>query len=409
MNKTLADNNMEIETNSQKNPIEIGMLEIRRHIPILYSFSKICKLNNTNVTIFTTKKLFNRLITYLDNWKDYNIILKKDRETIHSYIKRVETICNKNNIDLLFINTIHETFFDLISYIKFNPKSKIIFTVHHVNSWLKPKLVFDIKHPLITIDTNISSALIYKYIFPKFDAINVIYKPLKDYIESSTNFKREIFTIPTSIFEEKKILENQKNDKKLRITIPGLIQEHRKDYSAIFPAINKLFDLHQDKIELYVLGYPIGRFGKKIYDEFNNIKQKGNNIIIFNNFIPDKQFNNILNKTDVILAPIKIKTRADGIIQEEYGKTVGSGVVFNAIQYAKPIIVPAEFNMLPELKSSTLKYADSKELESILTELILNSKKLNKIKKGALINAKLFSLNNIQTYFKENILSWILS
>ena len=174
--------------NNQKNPIEIGILEIRRHIPILYSFSKICKINNTNVTIFTTKELFNRLVTYLDNWKDYNIILKNDRETIHSFIKRVESICNKNKIDLLFINTIHETLLDLINYIKFNPISKIIFIVHHVNAWLKPKLVFDIKHPLITTDTNISSALIYKYIFPKFDAINVIYNPLKDYINSSTNY-----------------------------------------------------------------------------------------------------------------------------------------------------------------------------------------------------------------------------
>ena len=130
MNKTLADNNMEIETNSQKNPIEIGILEIRRHIPILYSFSKICKLNNTNVTIFTTKKLFNRIVTYLDNWKDYNIILKKDRETIHSFIKRVETICNKNNIDLLFINTIHETFFDLINYIKLIQNQKLLKVYH---------------------------------------------------------------------------------------------------------------------------------------------------------------------------------------------------------------------------------------------------------------------------------------
>jgi len=241
----------------EKRPIEIGILEIQRHVSILYTFSRICKTKNTNVTIFTTKEIFSRLETYLKDKENYDIILKKNNESTYSFLKRVEHICN-HKIDLLFINTIHESLLDLIYYLKFNPKSKTILLIHHVNAWLKPKLIFNIKHPMRTIDTNLSSALICKFIFPKFDGINVIYHTLKDYIKANTDYEKEIFTLPTSIFENVKITEGQKDDGKLKIAIPGLIQKHRKDYSNVFPAFENVFENHKEKIKLYVPGFPVG-------------------------------------------------------------------------------------------------------------------------------------------------------
>ncbi|GAI96884.1 unnamed protein product, partial [marine sediment metagenome] len=276
---------------------------------------------------------------YLKDKKNYDIILKKDSESIYSFLKRVEHICNYK-IDLLFINTIHETCIDLPYYLKFQPKCKMILLVHHVNAWLKPRLVFNIKNIIKTIDTNLSSALISKFIFPKFDAINVIYHPLKDYIRENTDYEKEIFTLPTSIFENVKTTEEQKDDGKLRIVTPGLIQEHRKDYSAIFPVFEKLFENYKGKVKLYVLGFPVGRFGKQICDKFKDMEQKGCDVVIFDHFVPDNTFDDILTQSDIILAPIRIKTRADSDIEEIYGKTVGSGVIYNAIMYAKPIIVP---------------------------------------------------------------------
>lgn len=399
----ITENNL-----TSKRPVEIGIFEIRRHIPILYTFSRICKTSSTNVTIFTTKELYLRLETYLTekDKKNYDIILKEDDETFRSFVKRVETICNKK-IDVLFINTIHETLLDLICYLGFNPKSKTILLIHHVNAWLKPRLIFGIKHPIRTADTNLASMLIHRFIFPKFDAINVIYHPLKDYIRANTDYEKEIFTLPTSIFENAKTMKRQEDEGKLKIVIPGLIQEHRKDYSTVFPAFEALFKHHKEKIKLYVPGLPVGKFGRQIYNKFRDMEQKGCDVKIFDHFVPDDTFDDILTQSDIILAPIRIKTRADGDIEEIYGKTVGSGVVFNAIQYAKPIIVPAEFNMLPELESSTLRYSDSIELEQIVTELMSNPEKLHELKRGALTNSQKFSLKNLQDYFEKNILTWL--
>ena len=137
------------------------------------------------------------------------------------------------------------------------------------------------------------------------------------------------------------------------------------------------------------------------------MKKKGYKVLVFDSFVPDDTFDMILNKSDIILTPIRIKTRADSDIVEEYGKTVGSGVVYNAIQYAKPILVPSDFIMLKELDSSTLKYENSKELVTIINEFLSNPEKLKKLKLEASKNAHKFSLKNLQDYFEKNVLCWL--
>jgi phage host-nuclease inhibitor protein Gam len=178
-------------------PAQIGILEIRRHIPVLYTFCKICKTPQTKVTVFTTKELYLRLTTYLKDIDNYNFLIKEEKQSIRSFLKKVEKYCNEK-IDVLFVNTIHETLLDLLCYIRFNPKSKKVLVVHHVNAWLRPKLVFDPFHPIRTADTNAASVLIKQFIFPKFDAINVIYHPLRDFIKENINYEKKIFTFPTS-------------------------------------------------------------------------------------------------------------------------------------------------------------------------------------------------------------------
>lgn len=384
-------------------PSEIGILEIRRHVPVLYTFCKICKTPETKVTIFTTKDLYLRLTTYLKDTEQYNFVIKDEKESIKSFLKRVETYCNEK-IDVLFVNTIHETFLDLFCYLRFDPKCKKILVVHHVNAWIRPKLVFNPLHPIRTADTNAATLLIKQFIFPKFDAINVIYHPLKTFIKENTNYEKNVFTIPTSIFEDTYEDKGSKINNEIKVVIPGLVQKHRKDYSPVFSAFENLFSNYKGLIELAIPGLPVGKFGKQVYEKFSQMKKEGNEVEIFDKFVPDDIFNKLLIDCDIILAPIRIKTRADGDIEEIYGRTVGSGVIYNAIQYAKPIIVPKDFVMLPELETSTLTYSGEKELEQQITNLINNPDKIIQLKKEAYQNAQKFSLKNLQTYFLNEVL-----
>jgi len=59
----------------------IGILEIHFHVKFLYTMMRICNTKETNVTVFTTKKIFSRIETYLYNKSKYKIILKEENES----------------------------------------------------------------------------------------------------------------------------------------------------------------------------------------------------------------------------------------------------------------------------------------------------------------------------------------
>ena len=184
----------------EKNLIQIGIVEINCHIPVLYTFLRILSTPQTHVTIFTTRPLQKRLNTYLTGEEDITIILQDEKESRKHFIKRIETYTNKH-LDTLLVNTIHEVPHHLLPFLYLKPNKKMILTIHHVNTWLHQKIVFKPLHLIMTIETNIATFLIKGFILKKFDALNVIYRPLKDYITHHTTYEKPVFTLPTSVYD----------------------------------------------------------------------------------------------------------------------------------------------------------------------------------------------------------------
>ncbi len=382
---------------------EIGILEIYCHVKFLYTLSRICKTEKSNVSIFTTKEIFSKMETYIKNKSDYNIILKKENESKHSFIKRVEKICNEK-IDLLFVNTIQSTCLNFPHFFGFKPKCKIILTIHTANAWFNKKPVFSIKKIFRTVDTNLSTIIAKFIILPKFNAINVIYYPIKEYILDNTDYKKKIFEIPFEFFDEDIDIKSLRKDKKVMFVIPGQIEEHRRVYEDVLDTFEGLFKNFNEIIILYILGFPVGLYGNKILKMCKKLKEKGYAIKYYDDFVPENIYTKIMKDIDIIISPIRNKSIGIGVIAEIYGKTKGTAAVYEAIQYAKPLVIPNDFNIITELESSTLKYTDVKDLGNKLTKLILNKQKIEKLKEEANNNSKKFSLKVLQKYFIEEIL-----
>ena len=390
---------------SSKKQIQIGILETYSHVPIIENFCKIFNIKNVHITLFTTKKIKNRLESVYKDINRITILLKKESEGHKKFLKRVEIHCN-NKIDLLFINTIKENPLDLLYYVKFNPKTKTILTIHHVNTWLSKKTKLTTKNPIKVIKTKISIFLIRSLLIEKFDAINVIYSPLKEYIKKSTKYDKPVFTLPTSIHElsTKKL---KKTNKKIKIVIPGLISQRHKSFKPVFKALDALSEKNKKFVQIIILGRPMKNFGKNIQEKFLEYKKNGFDIVLFSEFIPDDIYKEEISRSDILLTPIKTDTKSNIEIFETYGKTIGSGLLYDAIKYAKPIIVPSDFNILQELNTSTMKYKDYNDLQNIIEDLIKNKKRLAKLKTEAQKNSKKCSLDFYQKYFKANILKWL--
>lgn len=382
----------------------IGILEIHFHVKFLYTTMRICKTKDTKVTVFTTKEIFSRIETYLNDKSQYEIILKENNESINHYLKRVEKICNEK-IDLLFVNTIQMSSIRIPPYINFKPNTKMILTIHMVNHWLKEKFAFGIKNIARAIDANISIFLIRRYILPKYNAINVIYPPIKDFIEKNTSYKKQIFTLPFNFLDKAKKVEKSEQNGKIRFILPGLIETYRRNYDLALDVFEKLFEKYGNKISLNVLGKPVGNDGDRIIKRCEKLRKKGYNISFSREFLPEDDYDKFSRESDIIFSPLNVITKRDTGIIEIYGKTEGSALPFEAIQYCKPLIVPQEFNVINEMKSSTLKYKSNEDLEKILIELIENKNKLEYLKKEAIKNSEKFSLEVLQKYFINEILN----
>jgi hypothetical protein len=389
---------------AKKKVINIGILEPYFHLKYLHTLIKICKTNETNVTVFTKKELFTRLQTYIDDKSNYEFVIKEKEKSMNSYLKEVERICNEK-IDLLFVNTIQFSTIRLPLFFNFKPKSKMILTIHMTNHWLKNRYALPTKNIFRSFDANISIYLTRKFILPKYDAINVIYPPIKEYIRKETKYQRPIYTLPFNFYIAKN--ENIIHSKleKIRFVIPGLIETYRRNYELALGVFERLFKKYGKKISLWILGRPVGAGGNKIISRCEELKKNGYEINYSKLFVPEEEYNMIMKENDVIFSPLNVKAKRDTGITEIYGKTEGSALPFEAIQYSKPLIVPAEFDLMKEIKSSTIRYNDSDELEKKLIEIIEDNKKLNDIQKQALENSKKFSLEILQNYFKKEILN----
>jgi len=219
----------------------IAILETHFHVKFLYTMMRICNIKDTNVIVFTTKKIYSRIETYLYDKSKYEIILKDDNEGLSSFLKRVEKICNEKKIDILFVNTIQMSSINISPYIKFRPKTKMIITIHVVNHWLKARFAIGVKNIARVIDANISIFLIRRYILPKFYAINVIYSPIKEYIIKNTNYKKQVFTLPFNFYDKTKKVERIKKESRIRFILPGLIETYRRNYDLALKVFERLW------------------------------------------------------------------------------------------------------------------------------------------------------------------------
>lgn len=385
---------------------EIGILEYHYHSIYLVTLAKVCNTKNTHVTIFTTKEIFSLIETYLEDKQQYTIIIKEEKESISSFLKKVEKICDEK-IDLLFINTIQESLKDLPHYLRFKPKCKMILTVHDANTWLNQQLKIDFKKPFRTLDTLLSSFIIQKIVLPKFDGINIVYPPIKDYIKNNKFYKKDVYSFPFILFEDNKKISLLKDKKKIKFVVPGAVIEQRRDHTVIIDAFERLFEKYNNKISLCLLGKPTGIYGKKILKRCQKLMDKGFNICFFESFVPEEEYEKTLNESTVVIAPIKLNTTSLGTWQETFGLTKASGAIFESIQYAKPLVLPEKFNLMDELVNSTIQYSDSKELESKLIEIINDEKKLQELEKNAFENSKKISFSSYRKYFEDNLLNRI--
>lgn len=390
--------------------MRIGILEImpQGHYPLVDSLARIYSSSKGNECIIFTHKIGAENLVPLLNEKirDIKVIIKEDEETFESFFTKI----NKFSPEVIFIVTLEKYFSDVF---KFNFICPLHLFIHNIDAWFQINLSYNVYN--FIKEFTLSSRIIYNFkvnfIYPKwrrklinqiivnngrFVVLNTILKKeLKNYINGNI-----IDVIPFSVYN--KDLQDRSNDNKcLRVCIPGIVSQVRRDYLSILDLLENEAIAFNNKIELVLLGPVVEpKVGRNIIKRAIKLNSKGIKIHYYNeHFISFPEFDKQLAKADIILGNMNVILNK----YSQYGKTKETGITSAMIRAAKPGILPKSYALIDALKSSTLVYGNYSELKNILKDLIENKEKILSLKMEAQNNSLLFDPEFIYEKIKSSM------
>ena len=176
----------------------------------------------------------------------------------------------------------------------------------------------------------------------------------------------KIIAFPSLInegIEKMPILNGQKNGK-IRICIPGIVTDTRRDYTGLFKILETILPQIKGKVVFDFLGF-VEKRELNLLQKLQNLEKMGLDIIYSANFVDAVTFDESLDKADILLNNQKVMVSHTG----KYGLTKESGLLFNIVRGAKPAIFPAEYAVDKEFEDVLMYYHSEKELTDIIVGL----------------------------------------
>jgi hypothetical protein len=377
--------------------MKVGIMEImpQGHYTLVDSIARIYSSDKNNqVIIFTHNKashVFNSLLK--EKPENIRLMIKEENDSFESFFAQI----NDQKPDLVFIVTL-ERYFDHIYNFRFNYPIHLF--IHNIDAWFQTSLKFSVYNFLRTF--TLSAKLIYyfkvAFIYPVWrkKIINkllnnngrfvVLNKILKEELKKFVN-KDLIEVIPFSVYNNK-LKDNSVNNISLRVCIPGMVSQVRRDYFSVLNLLQKNIDIYIGKIELDLLGGIVPEEeGDEIIKQAERLTRNGLKVYFYKkSLVPIDEFDEQLTKADVILGNMNVIVNK----YSKYGQTKETGTTFTMVRTAKPGILPANYALIDELHSSTLVFNDYPHLDNILKDLIINKDKLSLLKSEALKNSQFF-------------------
>ncbi len=305
-------------------------------------------------------------------------------EDLKSNVANIIDKINYKNPDLFCINPIFDNFKEF-AQIAQNVKAKKILTTHNINTWF---------HPKVRSLKDYNEKKYKKQIINNCDFIAVedfIYQYLKEYKTSFFN-KYNFIYIPYTLYKGY-VNKIHRNDKKIKIVLPGSIDKERRTYDLTISVIKVLLKQNSDYIFSFT-GPVIGEYGNYIISELKKIKKEfPKNIIFFEKQLTPEEFKSEMESSDIVLSTSTKYFYTLGT-KEEIGKTKPTAAIHDMITFVMPGILPSHLNIPEGLKSSSLLYNSEKELLNIFLKLN-DSTFFNKLKLQAQKNSENFTPEKI--------------
>lgn len=334
--------------------------------------------------IFTTEDYQNRIKNYCDHISNFSYCTISS--VANNYKEIIERIINEN-IDLLFINPIFNSYNELNKLVKSVSCQKVL-TTHNINTWFNGRFW--------------SPASFMDRVNMKSIIKNCDYIAVEDFIYehlTSTKDKRTISNqfiyIPFTIYHPGRKSIYTKPDEKLRIVLTGQIDGARRRYEIALEVI-EYFANRSNEIHFTFAGRSYGEYGREIQNKLDKIDAKTPYYVAY---FPDdstaEMFRETMEISDVVLSMSNLTFAGMGTT-EYIGKTKPTAAIHDMMTFELPGLLPKHLKVPKNLTGSVFNYSTGQDIIDFFEEILTNRMILNEYKKKAAENSLNFTPEKIR-------------
>ena len=365
--------------------MKIAVIELDTHSECLYSFCKIFAGSDSHLTIFT-KESIRKEISGENFMNQFDWQIKPQKISKVKYLKQI--INSLNAHDVILISTVESCY---RTYASLNFKAITILRIHNVNTWLNRAKSVNISFSPYILYKDISYFIriaifgldwyYTKKLLDKIDFITLPNKTIQKYVAKNhlIESKKIALSIPLAVYD--KTLSKDKKNSIVRITVPGAVDQRRRDYGLLLSVWKEIIPKLEKRVELVFLGKTKGRYGKKIVIAFEQLQTNNFTFRSYLTRLQQIEFNSVMKSTDFLVSSIILDTRYK-IYREKYGYTKISGIETDVIRFGIPAIIPSGYPLDDNLKKLIDGYDSSEGFSELLLRYI-NGNLLNKRKMDA--------------------------
>lgn len=275
-------------------------------------------------------------------------------------------------------------------------KHKVLI-IHNINKWFNSKATKSIKHRI--------KRLLRKRFLEKITSFFVMSPAEVNYLKAFTS--KSVFFFP---FDAGIPLANSSvlNEEEIRITVPGMIDEKRRNYTDLLNVINLHYqERPNSNISFTFLGKINAAKEEKLYKALSELKAEYDDRIRFwEAYIPTERFQQELINTDIILSNLKVVNKQKESV-EIYGITKESGISYIIYKYGKVAICPNMQVVLSGMDKQIVRFSNYHELLKILNRIDERSNYLASQQRSILQNREAFTdlireeLENARIYLRS--------
>jgi hypothetical protein len=376
------------------------------HVALAEALCRIFSSEPGNlVTLFTLDSHAEGLNFLLEKYPVLSFTIKSAGQSIDDFLGEIAS----QSFDRVYIVTM-TTFFP--SFARWELQSSLYLVVHNLDEWFSISLLQNTGKFLsgiikITGIKLFTYLIKFHFIIPAYrkKILRIISKTRGSVVVLSESVRKEaiklkvpfnVEVVPFSVFDPPPGINENDSTKSLRICVPGIVSQYRRNYMALLEVVeNQLGPLKDDFSLDFLGGIQPGNLlndSGPVLDKVAELKLKGFSIIVHDTtFIPPAEYDRDLAQSDIIIGNMNVVLSG----HSEYGRTKETGLPFAMIKAAKPGILPDNYPVPDEITSSTMIYKSYDELGKILIRLIKDRQSLSDLQRKALENSASFSPEKI--------------